>query len=381
MALSDQEQIRLLNIDGSRIDSKALAIDLNCIIGGGQLSVSTALHETASSLNAKVNLAAEKITADSLNKFLLLPENYFSGEIQRLALVGTGMIDSPRTWSGTMSLQVSDAHVPPMNFERGAIEVSAGEGRATLRAADIVQDKNELHLRGTMELPSVIEDFGRTPATLEIAGAAPDLQRLTRGIPAQLTGSAQFTGKIDIVNAKIEATLGVTAESIGFSNGTIEKLSSTLRASKNVAHADTKRPWFADLRTAMEFNLAGIHYRDHIIDSIEGSLNGTDDVLGLDRLNLRRNQNELNVRGRYKLPEEWQSFLATCGFGFQAQRAGAWRLLGRRFSEQVERAIANGRANRMEAADCQRPGFDFRIESENEGSGFSGTEHAMFNLK
>ena len=158
------------------------------------------------------------------------------------------MIDSPRTWNGSVSLQVSDVDVPAMHFDTGAFEVSAGQGRAILRSADIVQDKNELHLRGTMELPSVIEDFGRTPATLEIAGTAPDLQRLTTGIPAQLTGSAQFTGKIDIVNAKIEATLGVTAESIGFSNGTIEKLSSTLRASKNVARADTKRPWFADLR-------------------------------------------------------------------------------------------------------------------------------------
>jgi autotransporter translocation and assembly factor TamB len=54
----------------------------------------------------------------------------------------------------------------------------------------------------------------------------------------------------------------------------------------------------------MEFDLAGIRYRDYVIDSIEGSLNGSDDILGLDRLNLRRNQNELNVRGRYKLPEE-----------------------------------------------------------------------------
>ena len=54
----------------------------------------------------------------------------------------------------------------------------------------------------------------------------------------------------------------------------------------------------------MEFDLAGIRYRDHIIDSAEGSLNGSDDILGLDRLSLRRNQNELNVRGRYKLPAE-----------------------------------------------------------------------------
>src|SRR4030095_7067058 len=90
LALSDQERIRLLNIDASRIDSKALAVDLNCIIGGGQLSVSAALNEGASSLNAKVNLAAEKIAAESLNKFLLLPENYFSGEIERLAVVGAG---------------------------------------------------------------------------------------------------------------------------------------------------------------------------------------------------------------------------------------------------------------------------------------------------
>jgi TamB, inner membrane protein subunit of TAM complex len=163
-------------------------------------------------------------------------------------------------------------------------------------------------------LPASVQDFGRTPTTLEIAGTAPDLQRLTTGIPVQLTGSAQLTGRIDIVNSKIEATLGMTGESVGFPDGTIENLNSTLRASKLIAPsasrpgsptpATAKRPWFADLRTAMEFNLAGIRYRDHIIDSVEGSLNGSDDILGLDRLSIRRNQNELSVRGRYRLPEE-----------------------------------------------------------------------------
>ena len=304
LILSEEEQIRLLNVDASRIDDKTLGFKLDCAIGGGQLSASAALTETGSSLNAKINVAAQKIATESLNKFLLLPEESLSGTIERLAVDGAGTIDVPRTWSGSVSLQIGNVDRPETHFDTGVFEVSAEQGRAILRSADIVQDKNELHLRGTMELPSVIEDFGRTPATLEIAGTAPDLQRLTTGIPAQLTGSAQFTGKIDIINAKIEATLGVTAESIGFSNGTIDKLNSTLRASKGVARADTKRPWFADLRTAMEFNLAGIRYRDHIIDSIEGSLNGSDDVLGLDRFNLRRNQNELNVSGRYKLPEE-----------------------------------------------------------------------------
>jgi hypothetical protein len=159
-----------------------------------------------------------------------------------------------------------------------------------------------------MELPATFADFGRTPANLEISGTAPDLERLTAGTPVGLSGSAQFTGRIDIVNATIQATLGVTADAVGFQDGIVDKLNCTLRASKGVARGNTKRPWFADLRTAMEFNLARIRYRDYIVDSVEGSLNSSDDVLGLDRLNLRRKQNELNARGRYLLPAEVSKF-------------------------------------------------------------------------
>ena len=303
MALSDQENIRLLNIDASRIDSKALAVKLDAVIGGGQLSVSAALNETGSSLNAKVNLAAEKIAATSLNKSLLLPENYFSGKIERLVLDGTGVIDSPRTWNGTMSLRVSDAHVPAMNFDKSTVEVSAGQGRATLQSADIVQNQNEFHLNGTIDLPATLEDFGRTPASLQIAGKAPDLEKLTAGLPVGLTGSVQFNGKIDIVDTGAQVTLGVRGDAVGFSDGIIDNLNGTLRASKKVARADTKRPWFADLRTAIEFTLTGIRYRDYIVDSVHGSMNGSDDILGLDGVTSRRNQNELTIRGRYQLPE------------------------------------------------------------------------------
>jgi hypothetical protein len=314
VVLSNQEQIRFLNVDASRIDTKVLGLKLDCAIGGGQLSASAGLIETESSLNAKANVVAEKIAASSLNKFLFFPEGYLSGKIERLALDATGAIDFPRTWNGTMSLQISNVDRPEIHFDSSVVEVSAERGNATLRSADIVQDNNEFHFHGIMELPSVIKDFGRTPTSLEIAGTAPDLQRLTAGTLVKLTGSAQFTGKIEITNANVNATLGVTANAVGFSDGTVDKLNCTLRASKGIAPrgqkpgstppATVKRPWFADLRTAMEFDFAGIRYRDHIIDSVEGSLNGSDDILGLDRLSLRRNQNELNVRGRYKLPAE-----------------------------------------------------------------------------
>src|SRR5205823_9919934 len=203
--LSNQDQIHLLNVDASRIDADALGINLNCTVGGGQLSASAVLTETQSSLNAKLNVAAENASWESLNKFLVFPENYISGEIERLALDGSGIIDQPRTWSGTLSLRMSDVHRPELNLGRAVVEISAEQGRGILRSADILQDMNELHLRGAIELPSKIEDFGRTPANLKISGSAPDLERLTVGTPVGLSGSAQFNGRIDIVNAPTQA--------------------------------------------------------------------------------------------------------------------------------------------------------------------------------
>jgi len=306
--LSDQEQLNFLQIDASHIDANYLAVSLNCTVGGGQIAASAPLTETKSSLDTKLHLTVEKVTAEALNKFLVIPENYLSGEIERLTLEATGTIDAPRTWNGTLSLQMSDVHRREINFDRALIEITAEGGQAVLRSADITEETNQFRLGGSMEMPSTFADFGRTPTNLEISGTAPDLERLTSGTAVALTGSAEFSGKIDIVNANVQATLGVTASSLGFRDGIINKLTCTLRASKGIARGDTKRPWFADLRTAMEFNLTNIRYRDYIFDSAEGTFNSSDDVLGLDRLNLRRKQNELTVRGRYLLPAEVSKF-------------------------------------------------------------------------
>ena len=308
--LSDQEQIHLLNVDASNIDTNSLGLNLNWSIGGGQLSASATLSETKSSLNTNIHLAAQKIAAESMNKFLILPAGYLSGEIENLALNVVGVIDQPRTWSGALSLRMNDVHRPEINFDSGVMEVSAEQGTAALRSADITQDKNEFHFRGTIELPPTFEEFGHTSTNLEIAGTAPDLQQLT----SRLIGSAEFAGKINIANAMIEADLSVTANSVGFPGGTVEKLSGTLRASKVIAlskgppgsatSATARKPWFADLRTAMGFDLTGVRYREYVVDAAHASLSSLDDALGFDQVTLRRNQNELTLRGHYRLPEE-----------------------------------------------------------------------------
>jgi autotransporter translocation and assembly factor TamB len=304
VALSNDERIRELRVDASRIGERKLAISLDYSVGAGKLSGSFALNEAQSSLNTDLHLRAENVPLGVINKYAALPEDFIRGQIEKLDVDLSGLASSPRTWQGKLFAQFSSFQQQGIAFDRGVFQIYAANGTAVLQTGDILQGENESHLRGTVGLPATFKDFGRTPTTLEIAGTAADLQQLTAGTPLRLTGSAQFTGKIDIVNAKIEANLGVTATSVGFPEGTIDKMSATLRASKVMPPADSKKPWFADLRTAMEIGLTNIHYREYVVDSVSGSLNGLDDLLGLDRVSLRRNQNELNVRGRYQLPAD-----------------------------------------------------------------------------
>jgi TamB, inner membrane protein subunit of TAM complex len=304
VALSNDERIRELRVDASRIAERKLAIDLDYSVGAGKLSGSFALNEAQSSLNTDLHLLAENVPLGVINKYAALPEDFVRGQIEKLDVDLGGLISSPRTWQGKLIAQISNFQQRGTAFDRGIFQISAANGTAVLQTGDILQGENESHLRGTVALPATFKDFGRTPTHLEVAGTAADLQQLTAGTPLRLTGSAQFTGKIDIVNAKVEANFGVTASSVGFPEGTIDKMSATLRVSKVVPPADSKKPWFADLRTAMEIGFTDIHYREYVVDSLSGSLSGLDDLLGLDRLSLRRNQNELSVRGRYRLPAD-----------------------------------------------------------------------------
>ena len=304
LALGKDAQIRFLNIDASRIESRALSLKLDGSAGGGSLLLSARVAETAASLDLDAHAEARHISADSLNEFLLPVGGDLSGEIESLSLGARGVIHQPKTWTGALSLRLNGVQQAHIRFDHAALELSAAEGKATLRSAEMIQDGNEFRFRGNMELPDTLSGFGRAPARLEISGKAADLARLTSGFGVGLTGTAEFTGKIDIAGAKLEGNLTVIGRSISFQDGGAETINVTLHAAKALNHERRAKPWFADLRAAMQLDLTNVRYGGCLLDSVQGTLTSLDDAFGLDRLEARRNQNQITVRGRYRLPAE-----------------------------------------------------------------------------
>jgi TamB, inner membrane protein subunit of TAM complex len=301
LILDEHDQLRLVNVDASKIHSKTLTASIEAALGG-PFSASLWLQETGSSLNTRLQLTAERVPAQTLNKYLALPEGYLGGEIERLNVDLHGILSRPESWNGSASAQLSNFRHPQIALDRALFMLSAQNGHATLSQAQLVQGANEFHLRGSAELPRELKQIGRSPMTLELSAAAVDLARLTANMPQRLTGSAQINGKIDISAGKMNANFSAMGGSIAFPDGTLEKFTGTFAATKSLAAANTNAPWFADLQSAIQFQVSNVRYRDYRFDAVTGSLSSAGDLLRIQQVNVSRNNNSVTVFGWYQLP-------------------------------------------------------------------------------
>jgi autotransporter translocation and assembly factor TamB len=310
VVLANDERIRVLSVDASNIAARKLAINFDYPVGGGNLSGSLALREAQTSLETDVHLRVENVPAGIINKYAALPESWISGQIERLDVDLRGLLSSPRTWNGTIAAQVRDFKQEATSFDRGVLQVSAQNGVATLQTADIVQGENKFQVRGSTELPAEVKQLGRQSAKFEIAATAPDLKRLTAGMPEKLSGSAQVNGKVDINNGKLGTDLNISAAALAFEDGSIEKLNAMVKATKTLASADSNKPWFADLRSDTAVVVTNLRFRDYVADSAEATLRGVDDLVTIERATVRRKQNEFAVHGDYRLPKDFRDAVA-----------------------------------------------------------------------
>jgi len=323
VVLSNDERVRELRVDASRIGERKLAINLDYSVGAGKLFGSFALSEAQSSLNTDLHLHAENIPTGVINKYVALPEDFIRGQIEKLDVDLSGLISSPRTWQGKLIAQFGNFQQQGIGFDRGIFQISAANGTAVLQTGDVIQGENEFHLKGSGELPRNIKEFGHSPATVEVALTAPDLQKATAEVPHKLSGAAQLNGKIDIKDGKLNGQFAVAATSLGFEDGAVEKLNATIKFSKTLppnaadqptqkatagqgAAADiaVKKPWYADSKSETTLNISNLRLRDYEADTVEGSLHSTGDLVTFEDLLVRRKQNQFSVRGEYRLPKD-----------------------------------------------------------------------------
>ena len=268
LVLDDENQIRLLAFDASHIRSKSIEVVLDASLAHGTVAGSAALSETPRSLQTKLRLVAENVSLDTLRGYLGRPPEFLTGDVERLAIECSGVIDAPRTWSGTLEAQIANLRKDSLFFDHCLLNVTARDGFATLTTGEATKGLNKIQLKGAAELPEHIRSFGQSPATFEVSGLLPDLQSITAGFPQSLTGAATVNGRAEIKDAVLRADLRFSGGPIGFGNGEVAQVRGTLTASKKMPPTNVEKVYYADLQSEIHLEMTDLHSGEYLMDSV-----------------------------------------------------------------------------------------------------------------
>jgi hypothetical protein len=326
--LADNERFRSINFDASEISARKLAINFDYAIADGNLRGAMVLREAQASLDTKTSLRGTNIPFDAINKFAALPEGWMSGRFEKLDVDLRGLLSSPVTWSGNVNAEVSDFRQEQSAFDHGIFKFSAKNGVATLQSAEITQANNQIHLRGSTELPRDIDDLSRAPTVFFFTASLPDLEQITAPLPRKITGSAEISGKLNIRNGTVNGDLALTSPKVEFSNGGAANLKAAVKFSKKLSPGNLDKPWFDEVVGDASLAVSNVRFRDYVADSVEGSLHAKNDLVTFDRLLVKRKQDEFAASGDYRLSKDFAKFeqqSATLAFSLNVpQLADYW---------------------------------------------------------
>lgn len=304
LILADDERFRSINFDASEIAARKLGINFDYTVADGKITGAIALRESHDSLDTNVRIRSENVPLAAFNKFAALPDDWLRGSIEKLDVDLGGLLSSPATWNGNLTAIVKDFRQEQTAFDRGDFQLVAKNGIATLQSAEIKQQQNEFHVKGSTELPRDIKDFGRAPATVELSATIPELEQVTAATSQKISGAAQLGGKMNISNAKLDGDFTITAPAINFQNGRCENLNATVTVSKKIPPSSSSKAWFEDLTTDATVRASNIRLRDYAADAVEGSLHSKNDLVTFERLLVKRKQNQFAMSGDYRLPKD-----------------------------------------------------------------------------
>ncbi len=297
-----QNKFQVVNIDASRLGSKALAVNIDGSFVGGTIKGTATLQEKKSSLATEINLSAEHISLAKVTEYFGHKKGFLTGDVESLKIDGQGILKIPKSWNGSVVARVHDVHQKDLALDTVNLDLTAANGTATIRKAEIVAGNNRVEMNGSANLPDSIGEFGQAPAHLTLDVAAPELRQLTGFLSPPLDGSAHASGSVRIKDRTIAFKLSAAGSALSFGEAAAKELSVTIDATKKMPPPKTQEPYYINLSSHVRVTLGDVHYNRYLADSVRITASSEGKAVLVQPLTVVRNANELSIDGKYDLP-------------------------------------------------------------------------------
>jgi hypothetical protein len=354
IVLDEGNQIRLLAFDASHISARRLELVVDASLAGGTVAGSLGLAETVESIDMKLRMVAENVSLGTLRGYIGKPPEFLGGDAKRLFVECKGTLDAPQTWVGNVQAEIAGLRQDNLYFDQVLLAATARDGVATIESGKAINGPNKIGFKGTAQLPAHIRDFGRADASFELTGSLPDLQSLTANFSEPASGAVTVTGTATIKEATLGADLAFSGGPITYGTGSAALVSGTVKATKRMPPADTRKVYYADLQARIHAELSDVRSGENIFDSATADIVCDGPNVRIERFAAVRKENIFTATGTYLLPEnlaELRNQPATITLSLGAIELGDYwpqgspnRITGPlQFSGEVN--ITNGRAN------------------------------------
>ena len=182
LTLAPEIHVRLLDIDGSKLEQQLLGVALDADLFGGHANLSANLKGIGTPPDAEVKLDVSGLSLASVGNFFNVgtpPDNTLGGTVDKLTLRFDGNSNQPKSWAGKLEL-----HAKQPGFGATALDAVNGlvtfrDGRVEVEQTEIAQGDNRVALRAHIDLASKMDDLPQSTGrgTLEIN--APDFCQAT----------------------------------------------------------------------------------------------------------------------------------------------------------------------------------------------------------
>lgn len=322
LVLDEQTKLRLVNVDASRLASSALDVKVEGEVLGGKISAAVSLSKKTDGMGAGIDFAAEDLSLETLTRYLNpptiqgaiirgprikldTPKAAMRGDAKRIAIKMQGIIERPSSWNGSIAGQLENIAAGGVVFGSAAIDLRASDGTVTINAFDLKQGPSTITTRGTVTLPDTLDGLGRSPATIELRGLAPDLAAMTAGMTQPIKGVGEFSGRISVKDETMIADFNVAAGPIDFGTGAVQRAIVKLRATKKLAPPRVERPYFEGLNSEIGLDVTDVLANGYAIDSVTGKIRTDGQRVTIEQLLVNRRENRLTVSGQYLLPMDF----------------------------------------------------------------------------
>jgi hypothetical protein len=244
------------------------------------------------------------------------------------------------------------------------LALTVNGGKAELTAANVALGKDSIDLTAHIALPESVNDFPQSDVDASLGISAPDLPTLTAMLPQPFSGAITGGGPIHLHRGKVDADLALDVKQLTGGEIAVASARIQIKASKRLIPA-TESP-LDELVSHIVAEVTALRMKDFTIDSAKLDLENRNELVTLNTLDVRREENAITAHGTYRVPRDFKDPAAApidAQFAILAPRLQSFGIVanGHPLSGHLEGQGTAKMANGKLDADFRLSGGDFRL--------------------